>query len=269
MSDSSELPKLYFELSSWYHLLSSPSDYGEEADFIRSLIVAASPVPPVTVLELGSGGGNNASHLKSQFKLTLVDLSQGMLEVSRGLNPECEHIQGDMKTLRLNQFFDAVFIHDAVMYMVTERDLRRAMETAFVHCKPGGAGLFMPDVVRETFVSLTTHGGHDSTTSDGRAIRYIEWTFDPDPADTTYTIDFAYLLREKSSPVRVVHDRHVFGIFPRETWLSLLRETGFEPRSAADPWGREVFICRKPSEAQARPAQARAERKPGRAQPQE
>ena len=249
MSDPQQpnLPKLYFELSSWYHLLSSPSDYGDEAEFVRSLLAGASAVPPVTVLELGSGGGNNASHLKAHFNMTLADLSEGMLDLSRRLNSECEHIQADMKTLRLNRLFDAVFIHDAIMYMVTEDDLRRAMETAFFHCKPGGAGLFMPDVISETFVSLTTHGGHDSKTADGRAIRYIEWTFDPDPADTTYTIDFAYLLREKNTPVRVVHDTHVFGVFPRETWLTLLRETGFHPQAVADPWGREVFICTRPA----------------------
>jgi SAM-dependent methyltransferase len=248
-----QLPKLYLELSSWYHLLSAPEDYAEEADFARKLISDASSTAPVTVLELGSGGGNNASHLKAHFKLTLVDMSEGMLDLSRGLNPECEHIRGDMKTLRLNRLFDAVFIHDAIMYMTNESDLLRAMESAFVHCKPGGAGLFMPDVIQETFVSLTTHGGHDSKMGDGRAIRYIEWTFDPDPRDTTYTIDFAYLLREQNKPVRVIHDAHVFGIFPRERWLSMLREIGFEPQAVADPWGREVFICKKPGTPLPRP----------------
>ncbi len=245
----SELPKLYGELSSWFHLLSAPPDYAEEAEFARSLPVTRGTKGPVTLLELGSGGGNNASHLKAHFKMTLVDLSDGMLDLSRKLNPECEHIQADMTTLRLgrpSRLFDAVLIHDAIMYMTTEPDLRRAIETAYVHCKPGGAVLFMPDVIHETFVSLTTHGGHDSAAGDGRAIRYIEWTFDPDPNDTTYTVDFAYLLRENNGPVRVVHDTHVFGIFPRDTWLRLLRDAGFEPRAVADPWGREVFITRKP-----------------------
>ena len=241
----SDLPKLYGELASWFHLLSAPPDYAEEAGFARSLLIDASPAAPVTVLELGAGGGNNASHLKRHFKMTLVDLSGGMIELSRRLNPECEHIQGNMKSLRLGRLFDAVFIHDAIMYMTNEDDLRLALETAFVHCKPGGAALFMPDVIRETFVSLTTHGGHDSTAGDGRSIRYIEWTFDPDPSDTTYTVDFAYLLRERNQPVRVVYDTHVFGIFPRETWLQLLRDAGFEPRAVADPWDREVFICKK------------------------
>ena len=53
---------------------------------------------PRTVLELGSGGGNNASHLKAQFRMTLVDRSPGMLAVSRALNPECEHVEGDCAT---------------------------------------------------------------------------------------------------------------------------------------------------------------------------
>jgi len=239
------LPKLYTDLSSWFHLLSDPADYAEEAEFARGLLVEASGAPPVTLLELGSGGGNNASHLKAHFKIMLVDLSQGMLDLSRTINPECEHLQGDMKTIRLGRIFDTVLIHDAIMHMTSEADLRQAIETTFVHCKPGGAALFMPDLIRETFVSLTTHGGHDSTTGDGRAIRYIEWTFDPDPTNTTYTIDFAYLLREKNEPVRVVHDTHVFGIFARDTWLRLLREAGFDPRAIADPWGREVFVCKK------------------------
>jgi len=240
-----DAPKLYSELASWFHLLSSPRDYADEAEFARSLLAEASSAQPKTVLELGSGGGNNASHLKAHFNLTLVDLSPEMLELSKKINPECEHIQGEMKTIRLGRIFDGVFIHDAIMYMATEDDLRLAINTASAHCKPGGAGLFMPDVLRETFVSLTTHGGHDSDAGDGRSIRYIEWTFDPDPFDTTYTVDFAYLLRERNGPVRVVHDTHIFGIFSRETWLRLLRDAGFDARAVEDPWGREVFIGKK------------------------
>jgi SAM-dependent methyltransferase len=230
-------------LASWYHLLSSPQDYADEAEFARNLLIQSSTTTTYTVLELGSGGGNNASHLKAYFRMTLVDLSPGMLALSSTLNPECEHLAGDMTSVRLGRVFDAVFIHDAIMYMTTEDQLRRALETAFLHCKPGGSALIMPDVVRETFVSLTTHGGHDG---EGRSIRYIEWTFDPDSSDTNYTVDFAYLLRDGDREVRVVHDHHVFGVFSRDTWTRMLREVGFEPSIVVDRWGREVFLAKKP-----------------------
>ena len=88
-----------------------------------------------TLLELGSGGGNNASHLKTQFDMVLVDPSPGMLAVSRQPNPECEHLEGDMRDVRLSRRFDRVLIHDAICYMTTEADLRSAIEMAFEHCR--------------------------------------------------------------------------------------------------------------------------------------
>lgn len=132
----------------------------------REAIIKASERPVRTVLNLGSGGGNNASHLKKHFQMTLVDPLPGMLAVSQALNPECEHLEGDMRDVRLGRTSDAVFIHDAIMYITTEADLRRAMETAFIHCAPGGGAIFAPDYTRETFEPRTDHGGHDG---NGRA----------------------------------------------------------------------------------------------------
>ncbi|HET7519671.1 MAG TPA: class I SAM-dependent methyltransferase [Actinomycetes bacterium] len=237
---------MYGELAGWWPLLSAPAVYAEEAEIYRRLLTGAGDRPPETVLELGSGGGNNAFHLKAHFRLTLVDLSEGMLEVSRELNPELEHLRGDMRAVRLGREFDAVFVHDAIAYMTTEDDLRKVMETAFVHCRPGGAALFAPDHLRENFRTGTDWGGHDG---DGRAARFLEWTWDPDPLDTTYTVDYAYLLREAGGSVRVVHDRHVEGLFPRATWLRLLDETGFDARavpvghSELEPGSYELLVA--------------------------
>src|SRR6059058_4645207 len=124
-----ELPRLYTDLAPWFHLLTAPAEYVEEAEFFRRAFLEAADVPPRTLLELGSGGGNIASYYKRHFQATLVDLSPQMLALSRRLNPECEHIQGDMRTVRLGRVFDAVFVHDAVVYLTTEEDLRQAMAT--------------------------------------------------------------------------------------------------------------------------------------------
>jgi len=227
--------KLYSELADWFHLLSRPEDYAEEAEFARSLLKGR------TVLELGAGGGNNASHLKAFFELTLTDASDAMLENSRRINPECEHVVGDMRHLRLGRQFDAVFIHDAIMYMLTEDDLKAALRTAFEHCRPGGVVLIMPDYLRETFRSGVHHGGHDGI---HRALRHFEWTYDPNPDDTTYTVDFVYMLRDAGSPVRVIHESHVCGLFSKEVWHRLLNEVGFSnDRVVSDPWNREVLVA--------------------------
>ncbi|HEX6211456.1 MAG TPA: class I SAM-dependent methyltransferase [Methylomirabilota bacterium] len=245
------MPKLYDELADWWPLLSPPEEYAEEAVFYGDALAAVCPAPPQNVLELGSGGGNNASHLKARFRMVLVEPSAGMLAVSRRLNPDCEHVQGDMRTVRLDRRFDAVFVHDAVCYMSTEPDLRQAMATAFAHCRPGGAALFAPDFVRENFRSSTEHGGSDGPT---RALRYLEWTWDPDPADTTYFAEYAYLLRFEDGRVQVEHDRHVEGLFARADWLRLLSEAGFvEARtvpvdhSGLEPGAHEVFVARRPA----------------------
>jgi len=147
-------PKLYGELAAWWPLLSAPDEYAEEAATYQRILLETSEQSSHTLLELGSGGGNNAN-LKAQFRMVLVDRSSGMLDVSRALNPECEHAEGDMRTVRLGRQFDFVFIHDAISYMTTEVDLRRAIETAYMHCKPGGAVLFAPDHVRENFREST------------------------------------------------------------------------------------------------------------------
>jgi SAM-dependent methyltransferase len=242
------VPRLYHEFASWWPLLSPPAEYLEEATFYERILVAACARTPQSLLELGCGGGSNAFYLKRRFELTLVDRSPAMLELSRRLNPECEHLEGDMRSVRLGRDFDCVFVQDAVCYMTTEPDLRRALETAWLHCRPGGAALFAPDHVRENFRPSTRHGGSDGPQ---RGLRYLEWTWDPDPADSTYVTDYAYLMREADGSVRVEHDRHVEGLFARADWLRLLAEVGFDAEvvpfehSELDSGEREVFVGRR------------------------
>ena len=244
-------PILYAELAPWFHLLTPPEEYGEEAAAILELLRQHIDGPLGTLLELGSGGGNTASHLRRDFRLTLTDVSPEMLELSRTINPDTEHVVGDMRTLRLGRTFDAVLIHDAICYMTTSSDLRAAVSTAFEHLRPGGAAVFEPDHIRETFEAATDHGGDDGPRQTdgrlGRALRYLEWKTDPDPADTTYQVDYAILLRHEDGTTEVRHDRHVEGLFSRSEWLGILAEVGFEAISAVeDAWERVVFVGRRP-----------------------
>lgn len=249
---SSEPPqphRFYGDLAPWWPLISAPEEYAEEAAFAASLLEQAEP-PTREVLELGSGGGNNAFHLKARFAMTLVDLSEDMLAVSRTLNPDCEHHRGDMRAIRLGRRFDAVFVHDAIEYMTTEADLRQAVETAYEHCRPGGVAVLVPDDIAENFEPSTDHGGSDAP--DGRSVRFLSWSTDPDPDDSTTVTEYAFLLRGSDGSVQVAHDSHELGLFPRDLWLRVLTETGFLARSVAevtaeDRLPREFFIGSRPA----------------------
>ena len=248
MAPDTDRYRLYSDLDAWWPLISPPQEYTEEAAFAARVLGQADG-PVREVLELGSGGGHNASHLRSQFSMTLVDASPGMLASSRRLNPDCTHIEGDMRTIRLGRTFDAVFVHDAVDYMTSEDDLRLVMETAFAHCRPGGVAVFVPDDTAESFEPGTGYGGSDG--DDGRGARYLEWSWDPDPADTWTVTEYAFLLRDADGTVRSVHETHRTGLFPQATWLRLLAEAGFRPgaiteETTGDHDPREFFTARRP-----------------------
>lgn len=233
-------PRLYDDLAAWWPLLSPPEDYGEETEDLLARLRRRGLGDGGTLLELGSGGGSFASHLKHRFRLTLTDISPAMLAVNRAINPGCEQLVGDMRTLRLDRQFDLVLIHDAIVYATTPEAVRATLRTAAVHCRPGGLVAVLPDYIRETFEPGVDHGGHDA--ADGRGLRYLSWTWDPDASDDTYITDYAFLLRHRDGTVSAEHDRHVEGVFSRAQWLEWMGETGLPAHGETDPWRREVFI---------------------------
>jgi SAM-dependent methyltransferase len=246
---STEPLRFYQDLAPWWPLISPAEEYAEEAAFSAEMISMAS-IPVREVLELGSGGGHNAVHLKSRFALTLVDLSAEMLDASRRLNPECEHVQGDMRTLRLDRSFDAVFVHDAVDYMTTESDLRQAIATAYAHCREGGVAVFVPDETKETFQESSDHDGNDG--DDGRAVRFLEWHWDPDPDDSWTLTEYVFLLRTPDGTVQSHHETHRSGLFARDHWMRLIEEAGFRAetvreRTTEDREPRWYFLGHRPS----------------------
>ena len=239
-------PALYAELTPWYHLVDPPEDHADEASCFLDALAGAIAGPSATLLELGAGAGHNACHLKARFTCTLTDIAEPMLALSRTRNPECEHVAGDMRTLRLGRLFDAVLAHDGISYMTSVPDLRAAIETAFIHTRPGGAAIFTPDDVADTFVeSAELHERDDGE----RSLRFIEWSWDPVPGDDKARAEYALLMRQ-GGEVRMFHDRHETGLFARATWIRLLQEAGFVVDSVRRPIGDgetdEVFLCRRP-----------------------
>lgn len=236
-------PRRYADLAPFWPLLSPPAAYAEEARILLPWLLAAADAPASTLLELGSGAGSLATHFTPHLRVVLTDRSAEMLAVSRTQNPACEHVPGDMRTLRLSRRFDLVLVHDAVMYATSPEDVRATLATAATHCRPGGGVMLVPDFVAETFEADENEG--ERTARDGRTLHYVERKTPPAPGGTTFEMSWAFTLRDADGTLHAWTERERYGLFPRQAWIGWLREAGIDAAARRDPWGREVFVGRR------------------------
>ena len=247
--------RLYSDLAHLWPVISPPEEYMVEAqewlDVIRQRVDATAEIPQrlPTLLELGCGGGHLLSHLTAHFITEAVDISPQMLEISQRLNPQTLHHLGDMRHIRLGRQFDVVAIHDAVNYMITEGDLRAAIETATAHLNPGGLLLLAPDCVQETFTGPRVVEW--TKEAEDRSVTFIEYMGRPRPGSTTVESVFMFVIDE-GGELRVEVDRHTGGLFPTDTWLSLLQAAGLEAEyirtnAYEGGFGGNLFVGRNPT----------------------
>ncbi|MDP3051598.1 MAG: class I SAM-dependent methyltransferase [Eubacteriales bacterium] len=229
-SESIGLGRLYDDLAYLMPLISPPEEYAEEAAHWRAILREKLGKGRHKLLELGVGGGHNLSYLTSDFEATAVDISEAMLAQCKRLNPTVEVHVGDMRSIRLGRKFPVVLIHDAISYILSESDLLATFRSVAAHLEPGGVFITSPDHFAETFHALKV--GH-ATHSDGNMeVTYLEYTYDPDPSDTKIETIMFYLIRAEGG-LRIEHDRHVTGLFPKSTWIGLMNEAGFSVEERA------------------------------------
>ena len=236
--------RLYYELAYLWPIISPPEEYASEAAYLGDNIHEKLGPGRHRLLELGVGGGHNLSHLTSDFECIAVDLSPDMLALSQGLNPGIEHHIGDMRNIRLGQTFDAVLVHDAASYLLTEQDLKETFETAALHLRPGGLFLVAPDWVEETFPDGWVYTW-DRQQGDIE-VKIEEVMVDLDPSDTQVESTYTYTIK-KGGKVTVEVDTHVTGLFATHTWTRLMEEVGFSVELRPLPpneggYGSRLFI---------------------------
>ena len=246
---TSPTPRLYDDLAYLWPLMSPPEDYADEAERWRRELRARLGPGRLRVLDLGTGGGHHLHQIiandRDGFDATAVDLSEAMLIRSRRLNPGARHRVGDMRSVRLGETFDAVLIHDAIDYMLTEADLRAAFASAGAHLRPGGLLMAAPDDYAETFHSPRVR--HETRRANGEELTYVEYSADADPTDTQVETAYVFFLDE-GGELRVEVDRHVTGLFPIAAWERLLREAGFAPQRVDYPFAEDdrpmyLWVC--------------------------
>ena len=246
LASSTELPRLYRDLAWLWPILSPPEHYAAEATTLRKAFARlqagagarAKKKPHPRLLDLGAGGGHLLVHLARHFDCVAADLSPAMLENCARLVPAARRVQGDMRSLRLGERFDAVLIHDAIDYMTTPEDARAALATAAAHLDPGGVLFVAPTYTRDNFVDGESE--HDADPSAN--LTYLSYVHDPNPADTEYELVLVYLIRDAATrTVDTSVDRHRCGLFSEREWLAFIGEAGFAARRLEDDKAWTLF----------------------------
>ncbi len=221
--------RLYKDLAFLFALVTPREDYAEEAAQWLAILREKLGPGKHKILELGVGAGHNLSYMSGEFEAMAVDSSPEMLKLCKKINPGVVLHQGDMRDIRLGRKFDAVLIHDTIVYMLSEDDLARAFAAAAAHLEAGGIFITGPDYYRDTFSGPRVE--YFTRSDSARELTYIEYVYDPDPSDTTMEIIFTFFIREKGQ-LRIEHDRHITGLFPRASWIKLMEKAGFavEPK---------------------------------------
>ena len=247
MGTTAPTPRLYGDLAYLWPLMSPTEDYADEADCWRRQLRARLGPGRLRILDLGTGGGHHLHQIiandRDGFDATAVDLSEAMLSHSRRLNPDARHCADDMRSVRLGETFDAVLIHDAIDYMLTEADLIAAFASARAHLRPGGLLMAAPDDYAETFHPPRVR--HETRRADGKELTYVEYS--AAPSGSRVETAYVFFLNE-GDELRVEVDRHVTGLFPIAAWERLLREAGFAPQRVDYPYADDdrpmyLWVC--------------------------
>lgn len=141
---------VFGKYSSYYNLLYKDKDYAGEAGYVHNLIQKYCQGAK-SILDLGCGTGRHDLLLAEKgYSVTGVDQSEEMLAIANSqlstLNSQpsiLSFIQGDIRTVHLNEQFDVVIsLFHVMSYQITNEDLNAAFETAKVHLKKGGLFIF-------------------------------------------------------------------------------------------------------------------------------
>ncbi|WP_225581714.1 class I SAM-dependent methyltransferase [Myroides odoratimimus] len=97
-----------------------------------------------SVLDLGCGTGRLASALAEKGKDVVgVEYAQAMLEKAKKRSSEVKWVQGDARTIRLEQKFDLIILSGHVFQVfLTKEDRLAVLETIKVHLNEGGRYIF-------------------------------------------------------------------------------------------------------------------------------
>ena len=130
-------------------------DYRAEAAELAELIRARVTDSPTSLLDVGCGSGRHGEEFhRLGFDYVGVDLSPEMLTQARRRLPSTTFVESDIRSLSLEDRFDAVVCLNATIgYMLTSEDRAAALRNLTKHVRPGGILLVEPWAARSQWLA--------------------------------------------------------------------------------------------------------------------
>lgn len=224
MTDQPEnMGDFYSRLAQYYDEIYAELDYEGAAHKIHALVQKYKSAQGNTLLDVACGTGTHIQYLKDDYDTIGLDLSEEMLEVARKKCSDVGFIQGNMTSFDLGQKFDVITcLFGSISYLTTKNELTDAISTFSRHMNSGGVLIIEPIFTRETVRA----GYMGISCLDLADIKIARVNISRIEGDVAY-LDFNFLIATKERGVEYFTDPSPMGIFPRDTFISLMEKNGF------------------------------------------
>ena len=216
-------------------------------------MLAAGGVPDgARVLEAACGTGAYAARLRERFRMSCLDISEGLIAVSRKKNPDVPHVVADMADFTLGDFgadepFDAlVCLFGSVGYLLTAERVRAALRCFAEAVRPGGAVIVEPWLAPETF--KPGFSWLDTYQDDDVKLARASYSSVREEAGAKYSIlDFEWVVTRTGVGLDRFSERHELWLCPREVMAEAFRAAGLRARFEEEGLlpRRGIWIARK------------------------
>ncbi len=216
----------------YYDFIYADKDYEDECNFLEAIFRSFSDSKPRRILDLGCGTGGHAIPLARRgYRVFGVDRSAAMLDIAREKAKQdkvpVNFCTGDIRTLQLDQQYDACICMFAVMsYQTQNKDIQATLASVRRHLY--GAGLFVFDFWYGPTV-LTILPSPRIKIAEAGGIRVIRLAIPKlDALHHTVDIDYTLIVAQGNHILNEVHETHKMRFLFAQELRHYLEEHSFD-----------------------------------------
>lgn len=217
-------------------------DYAAEADAVVARLDDLGVPRGGQLLEAGCGTGSHLVHLRGRYAVSGFDLHEGMLDVARRKLPDLPLFRADIRDFVVREPVDAITsLFSTIGYLRDEAELAAAARAFAAALRPGGALVIEPWLTREGLdvgrPGLQTATGDPDLLLARAMVSRVEGEHS--------VLDMHWLVARRGADVEHFVERHVLWLCPRETFLRVLGDAGFDARFEPDGLmkGRGLYLA--------------------------